>query len=430
MPPRMRVRRGAAENWGDRGRGRGHGVPLKDEVSQHGENPGGNLGAGVGQGAGVPHVQTQFARDLVTALTASNLLNQAPRENADNRALSAMREFSRRNPQMFDGTSSNHLVADHWLAQMQILINALKITKDDLRDARTTARTVTQVNEPDVENLTCAEFETLFEEQYFPETSREQLRDQFERLEQGSMTVSEYAQKFQSLSQLAPELVAMEERKCRRFEKGLHNTVRRMVMVQRKTKNAEVVECAKRTQGALSRAPPVRYKCNQPGPVCAQCPHLLKAYYVCGKTDHLARNGPQGSGVQSESGSVQQPGTREDIPKITFCTRYGHYDFVVMPFGLTNAPATFMDLMNRIFRACLDRFVFVFVDDILIYLPTEEEHQSHPTIVLELLRKHQLYAKLSKCEFWLSEVKFLGHVVSKGGVSVDPGKIESIMNWQ
>ncbi|XP_058211690.1 uncharacterized mitochondrial protein AtMg00860-like [Rhododendron vialii] len=89
-----------------------------------------------------------------------------------------------------------------------------------------------------------------------------------------------------------------------------------------------------------------------------------------------------------------------------------------------------MDLMNRIFRAYLDRFVVVFVDDILIYSPTEEEHQSHLTIVLELLREHQLYAKLSKCEFWLSEVKFLGHVVSKGGVSVDPGKIESIMNWQ
>ncbi|XP_058188011.1 uncharacterized mitochondrial protein AtMg00860-like [Rhododendron vialii] len=101
-----------------------------------------------------------------------------------------------------------------------------------------------------------------------------------------------------------------------------------------------------------------------------------------------------------------------------------------MPFGLTNAPATFMDLMNRIFRAYLDRFVVVFVDDILIYSLSEEEHQSHLTIVLELLREHRLYAKLSKCEFWLPEVKFLGQVVSNGGVSVDPGKIESIMDWQ
>ena len=101
-----------------------------------------------------------------------------------------------------------------------------------------------------------------------------------------------------------------------------------------------------------------------------------------------------------------------------------------MPFGLTNAPATFMHLMNRIFRAYLDRFVVVFVDDILVYSPSEEEHQSHLSIVLELLREHRLYAKLSKCEFWLSEVKFLGHVVSKDGVSVDPSKIESVLNWE
>ena len=121
---------------------------------------------------------------------------------------------------------------------------------------------------------------------------------------------------------------------------------------------------------------------------------------------------------------------QEDIPKTTFYPRYGHYEFVVMPFGLTNAPATFMDLMNRIFRAYLDRFVVVFVDDILVYSPSEEEHQSHLSIVLELLREHQLYAKLSKCEFWLSEVKFLGHVVSKDGVSVDPSKIESVLNWE
>ncbi|XP_058202902.1 uncharacterized protein LOC131317362 [Rhododendron vialii] len=819
----------------------------------------GNPGAGACRGAGIPPNQTQFARDLVAALTAANLLNQAPRENVEDCAMVAMREFSRRNPPVFDGTSSDPLVADHWLAQIRKLFRALNITEDTIRvgimavqlvgeagewwesvlesrkDARRAAKIAAQVIEPDVENLTWAEFETLFEDQYFPETSRENLREQFEKLEQGNMTVSEYVQKFQSLSRFAPELVATEERKCRRFEKGLHNTVRRIVMVQRKMKFSEVVECARSieipkeaqrntraweprqsmgslssssgsfgsqgrkrqrepsqqpsnqpsfkvpsslgTRGASPRPPTVCYKCNQPGHIRAQCPQLLKACYNCGKTDHFAWSCPQGAGARSESGSVQQPGSsgvdrgtsssapsqgsgqrggfvqgqgtqgrifnintsaspsvsqapetsvvrgtfllfnsfarvlfdsgashsfivasfvcaleldtenldsplfvetplggksslnrickgcelvicdrrfdfdfivldmsgfdlilrmdwlstfhaaidcfkrrvricppegvcfefhgerreplapylcgsqemelvyamlasltldedmsscgelpfvvrefpdvfpeelpglppereieftinllpgtapisippyrfapaelrelkvqlqelenlrfispstspwgapalfaqkkdgslrlcidyhklnrvtiknkypmpriddlfdqlrgatcffkidlrsgyhqlrvrREDIPKTAFHTRYDHYEFVVMPFGLTNALAPFMDLMNRIFRAYLDHFVVVFVDDILVYSSTEEEHRTHFAIVLELLREHRLYAKLSKCEFWLPEVKFLGHVVSKGGVSVDPGKIESIMNWQ
>ena len=101
-----------------------------------------------------------------------------------------------------------------------------------------------------------------------------------------------------------------------------------------------------------------------------------------------------------------------------------------MPFGLTNAPAAFMDLMNRIFNPYLDRFVVVFVDDILIYSPSVESHEEHLRIVLQLLREHRLYAKFSKCEFWLPEVKFLGHVVSGSGVAVDSSKIEAVMNWE
>ena len=99
-----------------------------------------------------------------------------------------------------------------------------------------------------------------------------------------------------------------------------------------------------------------------------------------------------------------------------------------MSFGLTNAPAYFMNLMNKIFMEYLDKFVVVFLDDILIYSKTEEEHAEHLRLVLETLRKHQLYAKLSKCEFWLSEVAFLGHVVSVGGIFVDPEKIQSIVD--
>ncbi|XP_058202900.1 uncharacterized protein LOC131317359 [Rhododendron vialii] len=884
MPPKRSNRRGGAGNRG--GRGRGCVEPLEDEASQHGEasHGGGELGAR--PNPRVRNVQNPLARDIVAALAAANLLQPPPRDNADSRALVAMREFSRLNPPLFDGASSDPLMADHWLAQIRKNFTALKITEDDLRvsivavqligeagewwesilesrkDTRRAARTAAQANEPDVENLTWAEFEDLFASQYFPDSSRDQLRDQFEKLEQGNMTVSEYALRFQSLSRFAPELVATEDRKCRRFERGLHSSVKRLVVAQHKMRYFEIVECARSVEipkesqrnrgvweprqptvtasssgtfgsqgrkrlresssatqsqpnvrastnssgvrGAHSRSAVTCHRCGQPGHFRADC--RSKECYVCGEFSHLARDCPRRvRSARSESGSVQQPGSghgfsqqsfrgtqrqqqphfrqttivqgsqnergatssspsqalgqrggfvqnqttqgrafaitstipppqvtshapeasvvrgtfllfnsfakvlfdsgashsfiaasfvctleletesmspplfvetplggrtpldricrncellihdrrftfdfivlgmsgfdlilgmdwlstfhatidcfkrrvricppegvcfeffgerreplepylcgsreresiypllasltldedvsargelplvvcnfpdvfpeelpglppereveftiellpgttpisvppyrfapaelrelkvqlqelenlgfirpstspwgapalfaqkkdgslrlcidyrklnrvtiknkypmpriddlfdqlrgasyfskidlrsgyhqlrvgREDVPT-AFRTRYGHYEFVVMPFGLTNAPATFMDLMNSIFRAYLDRFVVVFVDDILIYSPSEVEHQSHLTIVLELLREHRLYAKLSKCEFWLSEVKFLGHVVSNGGVSVDPEKIQSVMNW-
>nr|KYP66248.1 Transposon Ty3-G Gag-Pol polyprotein [Cajanus cajan] len=116
-----------------------------------------------------------------------------------------------------------------------------------------------------------------------------------------------------------------------------------------------------------------------------------------------------------------------DIPKTTFRTRYGHYEYVVMPFGVTNAPAVFMDYMNRIFRSFLDRLVVVFIDDILVYSRSLEDHREHLRLVLEVLRERQLYAKLSKCEFCLSEVKFLGHVISVEGIAVDLTKVEVVI---
>ena len=119
-----------------------------------------------------------------------------------------------------------------------------------------------------------------------------------------------------------------------------------------------------------------------------------------------------------------------DILKTVFRTRYGHFEFAVMPFGLTNAPTTFMDLMHRIFQPYLDQFIVVFVDDILIYSQSEEEHDDHLRIVLQALREHQLYAKFSKSEFWLTEVKFLGHVMLASCVLVDPDKVEAVMSWE
>jgi hypothetical protein len=119
----------------------------------------------------------------------------------------------------------------------------------------------------------------------------------------------------------------------------------------------------------------------------------------------------------------------EDTSKITFQTRYGHYEFVVVPFGLTNAPATFMCLMNGVFRDYLDKFVIVFLDDILIYSKIEEEHEQHLRMVLHVLREHQLYAKLSKCTFYQKKIHYLGHIVSEDGIAVDLKKIEAIKSW-
>ncbi|GJV92627.1 putative reverse transcriptase domain-containing protein [Tanacetum coccineum] len=141
----------------------------------------------------------------------------------------------------------------------------------------------------------------------------------------------------------------------------------------------------------------------------------------------------QGSSVYSKidlrSGYHQFRIKEEDIPITAFRTQYGHFEFQVMQFGLTNAPAVFMDLMNRVCKPYLDKFVIAFIYDILVYSKDKEEHGKHLKIVLELLKKERLYAKFSKCDFWLDLVQFLGHVIDHSGVRVDPAKIEAIKNW-
>jgi hypothetical protein len=135
------------------------------------------------------------------------------------------------------------------------------------------------------------------------------------------------------------------------------------------------------------------------------------------------------SKINLRSGYHQLKIWESDIPKTAFYTRYGLYEYTVMSFGLTNAPAYFMYLMNKVFMEYLDRFIVVFIDDILIFSKMMEEYEEHLRLVLKKLRSNQLYAKFSKCEFWLTEVAFLGHVISAGGVSVDPGKVKDALNW-
>nr|GEU40415.1 hypothetical protein [Tanacetum cinerariifolium] len=158
----------------------------------------------------------------------------------------------------------------------------------------------------------------------------------------------------------------------------------------------------------------------------------VKNRYPFSRTDDLFGQ-LLGSSVYSKidmrSGYHQLRVREEDTPKMTFRTRYGHYEFQLMPFALTNAPTIFMDLMNWVYKPYLYKFIIVFINDILIYSMSREEHEEHLKIILELLKKEELYAKFLKCDFWLSKVQFLGHIINSEGVHVDPAKIELIKDW-
>jgi hypothetical protein len=135
------------------------------------------------------------------------------------------------------------------------------------------------------------------------------------------------------------------------------------------------------------------------------------------------------SKIDLRSGYHQIKIKEEDIRKTTFRTRYGHYDFTVVSFGLSNAPVVFMCLMNGVFQEYLDKFVIVVLDDILVYSKLEEDHENHLRMVLQVLREHQLYAKLRKCSFYQKKIHYLGHIISKDGIAVDPEKIGAIREW-
>ncbi|GJX70906.1 putative reverse transcriptase domain-containing protein [Tanacetum coccineum] len=164
----------------------------------------------------------------------------------------------------------------------------------------------------------------------------------------------------------------------------------------------------------------------------ARAPYRLAPSEMQELSNQLQELADRGSSVYSKidlrSGYHQLRVRDEDIPKTAFRTRYEHYEFQVMPFGLTNAPAVFMDLMNRVCKPYLDKFVIVFIDDILIYSRNKEEHANHLRIILELLKKEKLYAKFSKCDFWIRIVQFLGHLIDSQGLHVDPAKIEAVKN--
>ena len=119
-----------------------------------------------------------------------------------------------------------------------------------------------------------------------------------------------------------------------------------------------------------------------------------------------------------------------DVPNTAFNSRYEYFEFAIIAFGLTNAPSVFIDLMHRIFKSYLDQFVVVFIDDILVYSKSQEDHERHLRIVLQTMREHQFFAEFNKCEFWLEEVAFLGHIISKEWITVDLVKVEAVSKWK
>jgi hypothetical protein len=136
------------------------------------------------------------------------------------------------------------------------------------------------------------------------------------------------------------------------------------------------------------------------------------------------------SKIDLRSGYHQMKIKPSNIPKTDFSTRYGLYEFTVMLFSLTNAPVYFMNLMNKVFMEYLGKFVVVFIDNILIYSENDSDHEEHLRMVLQKLWDNQLYAKFTKCEFWLDEVHFLGHIISKGRISIDSAKVTTIVGWK
>jgi hypothetical protein len=231
--------------------------------------------------------------------------------------------------------------------------------------------------------------------------------NEFLALTQGNRTVLQYAQAFNDLCQYAGYHADTDEKKRDMFRRGLSTKLRDRLNTVRANSYNELVnmaisqeDCITARQAEKKRKTPVAGPSAQP-----------QRFRIVSDTQNRGPHQQQGRWVIRP----QEPGL---------------YEFLVMSFGLTNAPTYFMYLTNSIFMPELDMFVVIFIDDILVYSKNEVEHTKHLHTVLQRLRDHQLYAKLSKCEFWLKEIKFLGHTISQDGISVDPEKVQEVMNWK
>ncbi|GKD31931.1 putative reverse transcriptase domain-containing protein [Tanacetum coccineum] len=298
--------------------------------------------------------------------------------------------------------------------------------------------------------ITWTELKRLMTNKYCPRTEVRKMEDEFYNLTMKGNDLKPYVRRFQELAVIFPSMVPNTEKLLEAFIEGLPRSIegnQPIAVHLTRFGSSEMQELSNQTS-RISR-PGFFYQVLRHGSSCLFVKKkdgsfriyidyrelnklTVKNRYPLPRIDDLFDQ-LQGSSVYSKidlrSGYHQLRVRDEDIPKTAFRTRYGHYEFQVMPFGLTNAPAVFMDLMNRVCKPYLDKFVIVFIDDILIYSRNKEEHANHLRIILELLKKEKLYAKFSKCDFWISIVQFLRHLNNSQGLHVEPAKIEAIKNW-
>ncbi|XP_068315004.1 uncharacterized protein [Pyrus communis] len=298
-------------------------------------------------------------------------------------------------------------------------------------------------------------FKELFKRRFVPPECIDRKKQEFTELRQRKMTANEYYRRFTDLSRYHRDVAGNPAEMLRRFRLGCQGYLAHVVLDEAVPSRVEDVRVVRHFPDVfpedLPGLPPDRdveftiellpvlFVRKKDGTLrlCIDYRQLnrvtIKNRYPLPRIDDLfdqLRGACVFSKIDLRSGYYQLKISRDDIPKTAFRTRYGHYEFLVMPFGLTNTPAAFMDLMNRVFQPYLDRFVIVFIDDILVYTKSKAEHVRHLTLVLKRLREHQLYAKFSKCQFWLDQVAFLGHIISAKGILVDPQKVSAVESWE
>ncbi|WVZ80986.1 hypothetical protein U9M48_028416, partial [Paspalum notatum var. saurae] len=272
--------------------------------------------------------------------------------------------------------------------------------------------------QPAGHQVTWDEFRAAFRAHYLPPSLIELKQREFRALRQGNMSVLEYVRAFIRPSQYFPEDVNTDPRRATRPLDGFDPTLATH-LGRGYDGFTELVDVAIDMEDRLNHAHEDR-----------RGKRLASTLRSGSSQRQRLGEATVFSKIDLRSGYHQIKVREEDIPKTAFSTRYGLYEYLVMSFGLTNAPAFFIYLMNSVFMNELDKFVVVFIDDILVYSKNEKEHEEHLRIVLSRLREHKLYAKFSKCAFWLKEVAFLGHILSAKGVVSIQSKVEDVLNWK